>query len=340
MLRTEDASYKNIFPDENLISQNTFYKVYKGQLSHSGDLLDIVNVAFEGIQDTGAIASSRTAEIYRLDILAQNIQVTLAYHLCFTGDGAAIDHDFNMKVVGLEQEVQRDESKGDYVVYAFSSKANLASAPEKEMLKLALDEFFFELVIYWLQNCGDHGSGFLPRCLLLRVACNPGRAITSKKTFSVLLFTKKVQYFIGIGAVELKANDVWRKKMNATKALEQEKNERLKRVKLWPNFDLGKKLSEKTRLGTWSEKHHRTLNRTIWTVSIFPPWVAFISFSSLESRLRLSFELEKKLSKKRRYEECDCSDEATCMSAVGPNSRGEALNESVARNTKFSSSTS
>ncbi|GKD47344.1 hypothetical protein Tco_1271989, partial [Tanacetum coccineum] len=104
------------------------------------------NVAFEGIQDTGAIASSRTAKIYRLDILAQNIQVTLAYHLCFTGDGAAIDHDFNMKVVGLEgfgkdlrlnywdpirkrlssylrkQEVQRDESKGDYVVYAFSSK--------------------------------------------------------------------------------------------------------------------------------------------------------------------------------------------------------------------------
>ncbi|GJZ11930.1 hypothetical protein Tco_0546689 [Tanacetum coccineum] len=53
----------------------------------------------------------------------------------------------------------------------------------------------------------------------------------------------------------------------------------LKRVKLWPNFDLGKKLSEKA-----------------------------------------------------------SADEATCMSAVRPNSR-EVLNESVARNTRFSSIT-
>ncbi|GJW66869.1 putative AC transposase [Tanacetum coccineum] len=52
----------------------------------------------------------------------------------------------------------------------------------------------------------------------------------------------------------------------------------------------------------WSgRQRHRTLNRNTWTVSIFPPWVAFISLSSLESQLRLSFEIEKKLRKKRRW---------------------------------------
>ncbi|GKC23320.1 nitrate regulatory gene2 protein-like protein, partial [Tanacetum coccineum] len=42
-------------------------------------------VASEGIRDTRAIASSRAAEIYGPDILTQNVQVTPAYHLCFTG---------------------------------------------------------------------------------------------------------------------------------------------------------------------------------------------------------------------------------------------------------------
>nr|GEV33762.1 hypothetical protein [Tanacetum cinerariifolium] len=112
-----------------------------------------------------------------------------------------------------KQEVQRDALKGDYVVYVFSSK------PEKEMLKLGLDEFFFELVIYWLKICGDHGSGFIPRRLSLRVACNPGRAITSKKTFSEPVQLSQISPIPGT-----------------------------------PNFDLGKNLSEKTRLGTWCAK--------------------------------------------------------------------------------------
>ncbi|GJU29136.1 reverse transcriptase domain-containing protein [Tanacetum coccineum] len=41
-------------------------------------------VASKGIRDTRVIASSRAAEIYGPDILAQNVQVTPAYHLCFT----------------------------------------------------------------------------------------------------------------------------------------------------------------------------------------------------------------------------------------------------------------
>ncbi|GJY62221.1 putative ribonuclease H-like domain-containing protein [Tanacetum coccineum] len=36
------------------------------------------------------------------------------------------------------------------------------------------------------------------------------------------------------------------------------------------------------------QKHHRTFNRIIWITSIFPPWIVFISLSSLESRLRLT----------------------------------------------------
>ncbi|GKA12674.1 kinase-like domain-containing protein [Tanacetum coccineum] len=38
----EIESATNNFADENFISQNTFYQVYKGQLSHSGELIDIV----------------------------------------------------------------------------------------------------------------------------------------------------------------------------------------------------------------------------------------------------------------------------------------------------------
>ncbi|GKB11319.1 hypothetical protein Tco_0845242 [Tanacetum coccineum] len=136
------------------------------------------------------------------------------------------------------------------------------------MLKVVLDEFFSELVIYGLQICGDHGSGFLPRRLALSVAFNlepvqlsqispiPGTVSSGPTIHNGPAFHQE-----RIGA----------EKTNAQKG------------EIMANFDLGKKLSEKARLGT-------------------------------------------------------CADEATCMSAVRPNSR-EVLNESVARNTRFSSIT-
>lgn len=54
------------------------------------------------------------------------------------------------------------------------------------MLKFALAESFFDLVIYGLQICGDHGSGFLSRRLALRVAFNPGIAYAYDHIFFAL----------------------------------------------------------------------------------------------------------------------------------------------------------
>nr|GEU88108.1 hypothetical protein [Tanacetum cinerariifolium] len=224
------------------------------------------------------------------------------------------------------------------------------------MLKLALDEFFFKLVIYWLQIYGDHGSVFLPRRLVLRVAFNPDRAITSEKTFSGRRHTETLPmkksaicnermclgHPVSTEPVQPSQISPIPGTVSSGPAIHNGHAFHHERVKLWPNFDLGKKLNEKIKLGTWSTKtpHHRTLNRTIWIVSMFPPWVAFILLSSLESRLRLSFKFRKKFKSIDISVVSDCADEATCMSAVRPNSRGEALKESAAKNTKFSSCTS
>ncbi|GJT92964.1 hypothetical protein Tco_1081809 [Tanacetum coccineum] len=162
-------------------------------------------------------------------------------------DGSEIAHSgVEYRDGGIIQEIQRDESKGDYVVYAFSSKI-----------------------------CRDHGSGFLLRRLPLCVACNPGRAITSKKP------SQGLGHPVSTEPVQL-----------------SQISPILGTVSSGPAIHNGPAFHQES-LAHGLQKRHRTLHRNTWTVSIFPPWVAFISLSSLESQLRLSFEIEKKLSKKR-----------------------------------------
>nr|GEV86666.1 putative AC transposase [Tanacetum cinerariifolium] len=183
-----------------------------------------------------------------------------------------------------KQEVQRDESKGDYVVYAFSSKA----LPDYSSWAENVEPF--------TTICGDHGSGFIPRRLPLRVACNPGRAITSKKTFSEPVQLSQISHI----------------PETASSGPAIHNSERHKGI------GVGKKGAQKGQIMA-ELRSRKEAEREDKAWHMVYKNVTGLEYDYLD------------------YFNISPMDEATCMSVVRPNSRGEALNESVARNTKFNS---